>query len=496
MNQHELSPVAEMDTKLRNPQRRRVPVACGRCRRRKIKCSGDSGDGQGCSNCRSAGNTDCQFLRVNSLKLTPKANSWPYPNPGAAMVSSPRLGKPTLLSMASPQTRMAAFQRASDYDLGSDGSVFPERFPVGVESMHYEDGQSAGYSQSPAYMHPNAPSGTGALFDYGASPWSPKTWDSVLGMNRPANSGLYPDPEANSSMNQSPFSYMLPSQGLPSTELPPSTIAAMAAVLSADLPGPERTLPTPTCHSQQFPSTAGGLVFSPTEAASRLSLPVDSKPAFWSPRCGPLSNTRTQTHPISNTLLFCNSPPTTTTCTTTASNSELLFACPPMPITTEENSPHTLSSTSVSTPPRTTPHHAQAQAYTLDTLDPNPNDRPNQEPSQISTLHPPDRSLNRLYPDRGTAGQRLLELTTDCTPDIYGYTSSEKSKARDSRAASTSGTLMSGGLEYTPVRHAHTPHAAFSFGILPDGLPGYHRSVVEGVVHRAPISPLGSQGGY
>jgi len=92
MNQHEfgdrtdcISPVGEIDSKMRNPQRRRVPVAvcyynsgreskrfpslltrlqCGRCRRRKIKCSGDSGNGQGCSNCRSAGNTDCQFLRV------------------------------------------------------------------------------------------------------------------------------------------------------------------------------------------------------------------------------------------------------------------------------------------------------------------------------------------------------------------------------------------------------------------------------------------------
>ena len=96
MNQHEMkhelsdrsnciSPAAELDGKLRNSQRRRVPVAvgyslcsmkltgalfltfhlqCGRCRKRKIKCSGDSGDGQGCSNCRSAGNNDCQFLRV------------------------------------------------------------------------------------------------------------------------------------------------------------------------------------------------------------------------------------------------------------------------------------------------------------------------------------------------------------------------------------------------------------------------------------------------
>ena len=32
---------------------------------RKIKCSGDSGDGQGCSNCRTSGTPNCEFLRVS-----------------------------------------------------------------------------------------------------------------------------------------------------------------------------------------------------------------------------------------------------------------------------------------------------------------------------------------------------------------------------------------------------------------------------------------------
>ena len=39
---------------------------CARCRKRKIKCSGDVG-GEGCQNCKSAGvsSGQCQFLRVN-----------------------------------------------------------------------------------------------------------------------------------------------------------------------------------------------------------------------------------------------------------------------------------------------------------------------------------------------------------------------------------------------------------------------------------------------
>jgi hypothetical protein len=46
--------------------RRRIAVACARCRKRKIRCSGDPGDGTGCNSCKGAG-VDvnvCQFHRV------------------------------------------------------------------------------------------------------------------------------------------------------------------------------------------------------------------------------------------------------------------------------------------------------------------------------------------------------------------------------------------------------------------------------------------------
>ncbi|KAI5843984.1 hypothetical protein DFP73DRAFT_551149 [Morchella snyderi] len=49
-----------------NSPRRRIPVACGRCRRRKIRCSGDPGDNSGCLNCKQAQveQGKCTFLRV------------------------------------------------------------------------------------------------------------------------------------------------------------------------------------------------------------------------------------------------------------------------------------------------------------------------------------------------------------------------------------------------------------------------------------------------
>ncbi|KNG46690.1 glycoside hydrolase family 10 [Stemphylium lycopersici] len=50
------------------PPRRRIAVACARCRKRKIRCTGDPGNGSGCSNCKSAGldARQCQFHRVGS----------------------------------------------------------------------------------------------------------------------------------------------------------------------------------------------------------------------------------------------------------------------------------------------------------------------------------------------------------------------------------------------------------------------------------------------
>ncbi|KAK3312497.1 hypothetical protein B0H66DRAFT_399853 [Apodospora peruviana] len=48
------------------PQRKRIAVVCGRCRKRKIRCSGDPGAGQPCTNCKNAGVDECLFLRVQS----------------------------------------------------------------------------------------------------------------------------------------------------------------------------------------------------------------------------------------------------------------------------------------------------------------------------------------------------------------------------------------------------------------------------------------------
>ncbi|EKD20215.1 hemagglutinin protein [Drepanopeziza brunnea f. sp. 'multigermtubi' MB_m1] len=49
--------------------RSRIQIACGRCRKRKIRCSGDAGNGEPCTNCKNSGNEHCQFLRVTAEEV-------------------------------------------------------------------------------------------------------------------------------------------------------------------------------------------------------------------------------------------------------------------------------------------------------------------------------------------------------------------------------------------------------------------------------------------
>lgn len=68
---------------------------CARCRKRKIKCTGDLLDGNGCEACQAAGvpRSSCHYLRVNSHHLEDVAlqasseSEWPYsaPAPGNYM---------------------------------------------------------------------------------------------------------------------------------------------------------------------------------------------------------------------------------------------------------------------------------------------------------------------------------------------------------------------------------------------------------------------------
>ncbi|KAK1489639.1 hypothetical protein CTAM01_11078 [Colletotrichum tamarilloi] len=62
------SNMTERETDTDTTPRKRIAVACGRCRKRKIRCSGDTGNGLPCQNCKAAGAESCMFLRVASTE--------------------------------------------------------------------------------------------------------------------------------------------------------------------------------------------------------------------------------------------------------------------------------------------------------------------------------------------------------------------------------------------------------------------------------------------
>ncbi|KAJ5273890.1 hypothetical protein N7478_009015 [Penicillium angulare] len=519
MSRHEMGdrsssctgPTSESDGKLRNPQRRRVPVACQRCRRRKIKCSGDSEDGQGCSNCHSAGENLCQFTRVNSQPVDefntqmlsdwvqshradrPGASGWqPYPNmrPAAApsqlgVIPTHAQSKPTLLSMGStqPQTRVNAYQqRSADFDLGAADAHAYQR-SGGVSSMHYEDETSSSHPHPSQYILPNT--SPGVMMDYGIPAWSPKAWDSMFGTGRHTNGNVYPESDANTSFNQSHFTYMLPSQDHSVGDLSQPNSATMSEG-SSDAPGPDRTLPSPTSRGQQGPNSA--TEFIPTEGNPNLpwSSP-DFKAGFWSPRIAASPDHRpSSTHTVPTNTPFTTGPELSNKgISVNGTGSELLFPYLPMPTTSEDTMQSLVSSSTAPPPPISTAGMSPAYPI-LETLDNTGSDYP--------SIHNDTRITRNHSRDHGNAGQRLLALN-ECTPAIYGYSTSEKSKARGSGPDAESHTLLS-GLPYTRVQHRDTSSTAFSFNSSPDALPEYHRAVVENV-HRPPaVEPLGNQGSY
>lgn len=386
------------------------------------------------------------------------SNGWPYPpHTGASprmRVYGPHISnKSALVSMGSPQTRISNFQRASEFEPSADG--FPRQ--GGPDSIHYENEQGANYSLPSSYVIPNAPSG---MVDYESS-WSPKIWEPVMSMNRPASGGIYPEPDANDSMNQCSYNYMLPNQDIISNEVPQTT-TAMA--IASDVPVSDRILPTPSSRSQQTPSNPSMNAFA--EGIPGLSIPSDFKGSFWTQRC--TDQPQQRPHTLPSNVPFPNN--TSTKCNSTNNAPDIIF--PYMSLSSSDESTSLPSTAPTST--------SSISSYTSLAVD-----------SALETSSPEYRipnNDNRAFSRETPSTQRLLSLSNECSPEIYGYTSSEK-KTRPSDPTCPA-TLMN-GLPYTRVRHTDPPSNVFPCGLLPENIQDY-RSV--GNTHRHPVPPLGNQG--
>ncbi|KAJ5869227.1 hypothetical protein N7455_004168 [Penicillium solitum] len=438
----ERSLVVERDEKPRK-QRKRALVACNRCRKRKIKCNGDLNTGLACSSCRSVGATECQYIRVNSLAPEDAARE------AARLYANKGQGRSIL--MGSPQMR-APYQR-EEYELDVQSN-----FSRHVGMDHSYDDQSGYHGQaSPGYMLSNS---QGAMLDYGTA-WGNRAWD----LNGRPNGEFFEEQSTN--MNHA-YGFVLPGQAM-STEMPQST-GAMTAYTDAVA----RTLPTPpTCRSQ--PQQNINLSTLP-DGLSGMTLAAD--PKGWNSRYATGPDGRAVPMPtVTSNGLYNNSPPAPARIKSTDSDDgtpDLVFGYIPMS-TTEDPSPlPAATSSSMATSVANPPYPA------LDTIE--------------NTLVGDYNTSGRNFSRDSNAGQRLLTLTSDCAPDVYGYARSEHRKSRgvvEGDVRCSAPTLVN-GLPYTRVRHADSA-VGLPYGFLADGLSDYGRSVD---LHRSPISPLGHQGAY
>ncbi|PYH42203.1 uncharacterized protein BP01DRAFT_139289 [Aspergillus saccharolyticus JOP 1030-1] len=270
------SPSPEVDSKSRNSTRRRIQVACNRCRKRKIKCSGDNGDGQGCTNCRNSGNANCQFLRVNSSMMQPRG-TWPYPSANATISPSHRHGhyaqSNALKTVASTppnasNMRVSPFPRGSGYGSGPNESTLPfSRQLCGIDhAVHYEEDSDMYSPQSSGYMDSGAPQAV--IADYCGLTWSPKPWSSNVYLGRSPSPTMFAEKEGSSSFPQPPFSYIFSGPPNQITDGPP--IVPTMSTASVEGQGVDRTLPNPTSRTQgsqcpaDFSFTPEALTFSDT----------------------------------------------------------------------------------------------------------------------------------------------------------------------------------------------------------------------------------------
>ncbi|RJE19691.1 hemagglutinin protein [Aspergillus sclerotialis] len=365
------------------------------------------------------------------------------PSTRLGMYAPHMTSKQAALSMTPLNMRTASLSRPSGYDMGIvDSQNLYGRQSYSVDhSINYndEDSSTAFSTHSPGYVLNST--AQGVLMDYPGLQWDQKNWDTNLNGDKAQNGGLFTDQDTESASTQASYSYMHPGQGTLSAEVPP-------VVPSMQLPsdgGAERTLPNPGSRNNQLPSNMPVIPTTP-ESVSGLQFTQDFRIGnHWNPRPVPAS-LRASLEPMVNGT-FSPNPATRTKVNGTAAQ-DMTFGY--LPITTTDTSPSVTSSGAVT------------GLETPDTTG---------EPRMT-------RSFSR---DNG----RLLSLT-EYTPEIYGYSTSEKSKNRDNESA----TLM-GGLQYTRVKHPDTN--AFVFDMLPaDAIPDY-RPPTEAL--RTSISPVGNHNG-
>ncbi|EGE00598.1 hypothetical protein TESG_07901 [Trichophyton tonsurans CBS 112818] len=271
-------PGVDCEGKTNGPnQRRRTQVACARCRRRKIKCSGDLGNGEACSNCKSSGTTGCLFLRVglpihvkchvtsltmpliltstqvNSSPLQTKASysSWAYQFSNSS--SSPgncgqqqaaydaHILRANSLSIHGGSAGLPAY---SSVQPGLEYGTASEQHALASRTSYYSPNYPFGYGEEGVYHIPlssyvlPASTGAGVSTVCGTSPPT-RNWRLPTTLD-PTNAGTYPDHDGSGSLSPS-----FPFLGRPAQKCTSTETVTLFPVMSSLSSGQDRTLPNP-----------------------------------------------------------------------------------------------------------------------------------------------------------------------------------------------------------------------------------------------------------
>ncbi|KAK1830886.1 hypothetical protein QBC39DRAFT_260043 [Podospora conica] len=204
------------------PQRKRIAVACGRCRKRKIRCSGDLGNGEACVNCKNAGTDQCLFLRVQSREA-PLIDE-PTGFHGYAMTDARALSTRGAPSPAPPAHGMGSYA-SSDVPMTGTSISYPDSpaptkayYPVSSYSPHYSD-EFDQYSTGQPMLHDPV---TGMMPNqwarkpYGGMYLEPASYATTsYGSGAPLVHRPAPSAEPSSSLSLSGFGAELPSTTTP-----------------------------------------------------------------------------------------------------------------------------------------------------------------------------------------------------------------------------------------------------------------------------------------
>ncbi|KIX07692.1 uncharacterized protein Z518_02346 [Rhinocladiella mackenziei CBS 650.93] len=393
---------SETENRATSGSRKRVPVACERCRKRKIKCSGNEGDNQSCANCKHAGHEDtCRFLRVSSMETGPFGfRSWQGPPRYSpySLPSNHRLNYISLSSRCNPQASLQYPSASPNLDFGEYANPNPNidwaRTPyVGSYSPYPDDEVTRPYSaQPPPYILPNTdPMSVGNGY-----------YVHTQGV-RPHLEMLWADPQ-----------HCMPQ---PTSQLPNSTFTVTSEApqsfhtigLSGNLPS-DRILPTPIT----------GRSFIPPPIISMDSIPLSTSNhryhTYWT------SETATSDQQVSAPVDPSASPDQSKETRDTS------YTLQDMPYG-QMSSGESLSTTAVSS----------GLPLTINETQPSPN-RTITSPEEVQPQAQQTGPGLRLR----TVSQESLKSTPESTPMTYGYKGSVS--GRISRLRNATGRLSSGSL--------------------------------------------------